>query len=88
MLRIELDRATDAATRLRLEGRLAGQWVDQLRQSCDEALGAGRDLVLDMRSVSFVGRDGLELIGSLPRDRVRVECCSPFVAEQLKRLLP
>jgi hypothetical protein len=79
MLRIELT--------LRLEGRVAGQWVDELRRSCAEALGTGRELVLDLTSVSFIGRDGLALIGELPRNRVRIERCSPFVAEQLKRVL-
>jgi anti-anti-sigma regulatory factor len=86
MLRIELDSCAEDATTLRLEGRVTGQWVSELQRSCDQALGAGRDVVLDLRSVSFIGRDGLELIGALPRDRVRVQRCSPFIAEQLKRV--
>jgi anti-anti-sigma regulatory factor len=84
MLRIE--RAGDAqqASTLRLEGRVVGPWVEELRRSCDEALDGGARLILDLGAVSFVDRDGLALLRDLPHDRVELHRCSPFLAEQLK----
>jgi anti-anti-sigma regulatory factor len=72
------------ATTLVLEGRLIGPWVGELRHSCDEALASAAQLTLDLRSVSFVDRDGIELLRKLADRHTRVTNCSPFVAEQLK----
>jgi hypothetical protein len=86
MLRIEVDGTGGHATKLRLEGRVVGPWVEQLRRSCRDALDAGARVVIDLGEVSFVDRDGLALLGGLPGDRVEVVRCSPFVAEQLRAI--
>lgn len=67
---------------LRLEGRVIGPWVDELRRAC-EPLG-GRALTLDLAGVSFVDRRGVELLRTLGAGDVAIIRCSPFVAEQLK----
>jgi anti-anti-sigma regulatory factor len=72
------------ATTLVLEGKLVGPWVDELRHSCEEALGATAQLTLDLRTVTFIDRDGIELLRKLADGRTQVTNCSPFVAEQLK----
>jgi anti-anti-sigma regulatory factor len=74
---------------LRLEGKVSGPWVEELRRACDEILGslAHRNwLVLDLADVSFIGADGLALFRELMARRVVVTNCSPFVAEQLKEV--
>jgi len=71
-------------TTLVLEGRLVGPWVQELQRSCEEPLGSMAGLTLDLGTVSFVDRDGIELLRSLAERHVGLTNCSAFVAEQLK----
>ena len=72
---------------LRLEGKVVGRWVDELRQSCDEILHRPeRELVLDLTDVSFIDLGGLALFEELAARRVTLRNCSPFAAEQLKTI--
>lgn len=72
------------ATTLVLEGRLVGPWVEELRRSCDKALAATDRLTLDLGTVTFVDREGIELLRSLADRQAQLTNCSPFVAEQLR----
>lgn len=88
MLRIvALETPTDGA-RLRLEGRVIGPWVGELRQSCEQILASGATLTLDLAEVAFVERDGLRLLRHLVDGGVAVVNCPAFVSEQLKALSP
>jgi len=69
-----------------LEGRLIGPWVEELRRSCDQAIGSSGELTLDLGGVSFVDRAGIALLRTLADDHARLVNCSPFVAEQLRTL--
>ena len=84
MLRIWSVEPPEGTVILRLEGRLIGPWVEELRRSCDRVLPAGVKLTLDFSEVSFVDRNGIELIRTLGKRNVALLNCSPFVAEQLK----
>jgi len=72
------------ATILALEGRLIGPWVEELRHSCEDALHSTTRLILDLGRVTFIDRDGIELLLELADRQARVTNCSPFVAEQLR----
>jgi hypothetical protein len=86
MLRIvALERSGDGAT-LRLEGRVIGPWVDELRRSCERYLATGATLTLDLGDVAFVERDGVRLLQNLVDGGVAVVNCPAFVCEQLKAL--
>ena len=84
MLKIVFDATGNGGFVLRLEGRVIGPWVEEVRRSCDRALTMTSRATLDLANVSFVDRDGVEMLGSLRRRRVALVNCSPFVAEQLK----
>ena len=71
---------------LRLEGKVVGCWVEELRRSCDDMLRAGQRLVLDLADVSFIDIAGLALFEELAARQVTLRNCSPFAAEQLKAL--
>jgi anti-anti-sigma regulatory factor len=58
--------------------------VDELSRSCERILGIGGTLSVDLSEVSFVDRDGVELLQRLRARDVALVNCSPFVAEQLK----
>lgn len=84
MLRIHLGETANETTTLWLEGRVIGPWVEELRKTCEGILVSGTTLVLDLSNVSFVGREGIELVRTLRNRQVALRNCSPFVVEQLK----
>ena len=89
MLRITV--ITNASpTIFKLEGRIAGNTVEELGRVCEESLADPRHtgLVLDLADVSFLDHDGITLIRLLRRSNVVLTNYSPFVAELLKEVLP
>ena len=85
MLKILADRPSDHEVTLRLDGLVAGRWVDVLRDSCEVALNRGARLTLDLGNVSFVDREGGVLLGGLIDRQVGLVNASPFVVEQIGR---
>jgi len=83
MLKIESIRTLDGRPMLRLEGRVIGPWVMELRRACERALTDGARLALDLSEVTFVDQAGLELLCALGQRGVAFDC-SGFVAEQLR----
>ena len=83
MLKIESINTADGPPKLRVEGRVIGPWVVELRRACEQALDEGAGLALDLSEVVFVDPAGLELLCGLGRRGVALEC-SGFVAEQLR----
>jgi len=78
VLRItELD--STAGQSLRVEGRLAGAWVDELRRTC-ERHGAR---MLDLRGLQAVDVDGLSLLRQLAMDGISLEHLSGYLAALL-----
>ncbi len=88
MLMIGTRAAASDRTTLVLEGGVLGPWVDELRQACARALAAHDAVTLDLGAVGFIDHAGLALFRELDSRRVRVTNCSPFVAEQLRGILP
>ena len=73
---------------LRLEGRVVGPWVEELRRACELAIERRRAVTVDLAGVWFVERDGLALLARLRHRRVALANCSAFVSEQLKAWTP
>jgi len=88
MLRISSTESEDGGRiLLRLEGDVRGQWVEELRRACDDAVAArdcGVRIVLDLRDVRFIDASGVLLFRQLRARAAAFTNCSPFVAEQLK----
>jgi anti-anti-sigma regulatory factor len=85
MLRITVVESSSEAVRLRVEGRLTGGWVEELRRACEvHALCDEIRLTLDLADVSFVDAAGIELFKELRSCCVKLLSPSPFVVEQLK----
>ena len=88
MLRIthETDASTVEAT-LRLEGRIVGPWVEELRRAClEQGAAARRPLTIDLRDVTFIDPAGIALFDEL-FPKVTLINCSLFATEQLKAVL-
>ncbi len=84
MLKISLMDSGNHVVTLRLEGRVIGPWVSEVRQACESLLGKGRVLTLNLAEVEFVDRNGVALFLDLKSRGVSLAECSPFVAEELK----
>ena len=89
MLRITRGTTTDGTktTLLRLEGQVTGRWVEELRRSCQEALGTNGQrvpLALDLADVLFIDADGIALFRELAAQQVKLANGSLFITEQLK----
>jgi len=73
---------------MKLEGKIIGVWVDDLKRVClfhrDKR---GRVVVLDFSGVTFVEARGLEMLKDLKSDRVRIINCSPFINSLLSRFI-
>jgi anti-anti-sigma regulatory factor len=85
MLKITTVTLSDQEIMLQLDGRVAGQWIQLLRESAESALEEGLRLMLDFENISFVDCDGLVLIKSLIGRGVRQMNAPLFVAEQLRK---
>jgi predicted nuclease with RNAse H fold len=85
MLRIDNDGARGGARVLRLDGKVIGRWVGELRRCCEEVLLVpGQHLALDLRGVTFIDANGVALFRELTERGVALTNCSPFAAEQLR----
>jgi anti-anti-sigma regulatory factor len=90
MLRITRLTGSDAAEPLlRLEGDVAGPWVDALRRACHENRpgGGGGRIVLDLGGVSFIDAAGIALFRELAADHAMLTNGSIYVAEQLREVV-
>ncbi len=85
MLRITVVDCSNFAVRLRVEGRLTGPSVEELRQACDlHALCDGMRLIIDLADVSFADAHGIEILRKFERQSVTLLNPIPFLALQLR----
>ena len=84
MLRVTVVESSDSSVRLRVEGRLTGRSIEEMRESCELHLGEGVHLTLDLVDVSFADADGIELLKDLRSRDVTILNLVPYLALQLR----
>jgi anti-anti-sigma factor len=84
MLRISIVESPGELFTLRVEGQVKGCGVDELRRSCEQVLGRGSRLRLDLADVSFADSCGIALLKNMSCRQVALVNLSPFIGEQLK----
>lgn len=74
--------------RLRLEGKLSGPWVSELRQCWITAASttAGRDTVADLREVDFVDAEGQQLLCDMYHAGVRLHAVTPLIRGMVEEI--
>jgi len=85
MLRITVVESSASAVTLRVEGRIAGPWVEELRTTCN--VHTGQDpiqLHLELEDVSFVDAEGIACLKELQDQGVGLFRVSPFLTELFK----
>ncbi len=83
MLRITRLTGADSAQTIKLEGKLLGPWVDEVRAVCAQAMARSGRTRLDLAEVTFADAAGVELLRELIRQGVEISACSGYVAELL-----
>ena len=83
MLKITEIARNDSGRTFKLEGKLLGPWVDELRNICMQPLDRLEQVGLDLAAVTFVDVAGTELLRELNRQGIIITQCSAFVAELL-----
>jgi ABC-type transporter Mla MlaB component len=80
MLKITLHDSADEF-RFRLEGKLSGAWVGELRQCWQTASSTtqGRRTVLDLSEVDFVDAAGQSLLCDMKGAGVSIQVATPFM---------
>ena len=85
MLRVTVVDSSGTSVRLRVEGRLTGRCVVELREACElHALADGTKLILDLGDVSFADGDGIQLLKELRIREVTVLNLVPYLALHLR----
>ena len=79
------DGASDSIPTLKLEGKLLGPWVDELRRVCEELHTPPSGLRLNLAGVTFIDQAGIKLLGDLIRLGAAISECTGFVDELLRR---
>ena len=82
MLRITVVESWARAVRLRVEGRLAGPWVEELRTTCNVHTGPEPvQLSLELEDVTFADASGIAYLKELREQGVALLRVSPFLSE-------
>jgi ABC-type transporter Mla MlaB component len=85
MLRVTVVESSRSAATLRVEGRITGSSVEELRRACDVHTFADEvQLSLELADVSFADATGIALLKELRSRGVGLMRANTFIAEQLK----
>ncbi len=89
MLRITIENNSSTAT-LRLEGKLAGPWVDELERTWYKVTAerAGGAILLDLCDVTFVDPEGRKQLAWMYRQGARFKtsgCLGKGIVEEIMR---
>ena len=80
-LRITPEDSAGGRERFRLEGSLAGLYVEELGKALGPSLAQPRRVALDLSGLTFVDAEGAQLLKDLLSRDVSIHGCSSFVAQ-------
>jgi anti-anti-sigma regulatory factor len=83
MLRITATAEDRTDVTLRLEGKIASEWVETLRTECQRMLSEHRRVHLDFHAVTSVDRRGAHMLRGLVCERIAIVNCPPLVRDIL-----
>ena len=84
MLRITKMAESPSIVTLKLEGRIASDWLSLLEKECLRFLEEKRKVVLDFSEVTFIDDRAVEILGRMPAEKIQVIECSALIRELLK----
>lgn len=57
---------------LKVEGRVIGDWVSELDRTCGSCLSQSRRVTLDLSDVSYIDRQGVEMLKRILGENVQL----------------
>jgi len=87
MLRVTIDEDTSLIT-FKLEGRIAGKWVDELERAWLAEDDRGKLIKVDLSGVTFVDEEGKKLLGRMFERESSLyarDCMNRSIIEEIKR---
>jgi anti-anti-sigma regulatory factor len=69
---------------LKLEGKLVGPWVAEVKEVCEKKTDNSGQTILDLAGLMFVDQAGTKLLEELIVRGIVISACSGFVAELLR----
>jgi anti-anti-sigma regulatory factor len=84
MLRLNRIAGTHPTQTIKLEGKLLGPWVDEVRQACAVGTDLAGRISLDLSALTFVDAAGEGLLLDLIARGIEVVACTNYVAELLR----
>jgi len=84
MLRITRVAEDDESATLKLEGRIVGLWVNELRRECEIYLARGSKVTLELSGVRFADHQGVKALKAMCGERVELMGASLFLSGLLK----
>ncbi len=83
MLRVTKAVQQSTSVTLKVEGRIASEWIDVLERECRTQLEDDRSVLLDFSNITFIDRVGVEMLKSLAAEDVEIINCSVFITDLL-----
>jgi len=78
-----------SSTRIAVEGRLAGPWVDELERCWRETKASAKGrLIIDLTGVTFVEQTGKTLLKQMWQDGAELlaaGCCTRSIVDEVRR---
>ena len=84
MIRFTRIADTDSTQTMKLEGKLMGPWVDEVRKASASGTIPCTRIILDLSALAFVDAAGERLLRDLIGRGIEVVACSSYVAELLR----
>jgi ABC-type transporter Mla MlaB component len=84
MLRLIPMAGSSSVDTFKLEGKLMGPWVSEVRDAFAHLKDRSTRTCLDLSDLTFVDQAGAELLRDLVRQGVEIVACSSYVAELLR----
>ena len=87
MLRVTIERHTSLIT-FKLEGRIAGEWVDELERAWLDEAGRSNLIEVDLTGVTFVDEQGKKLLGRMAEQGSNLyatDCMNRSIIEEIRR---
>jgi anti-anti-sigma regulatory factor len=84
MLRLTVISQTEEESILKVEGSVSGADVALLEEEGSRLLGASERLVLELKGVNFIDREGISLLKLWSRSRLELREASMFLHTLLK----
>ena len=79
MLRITKVNESPSHITMKLEGKIAADWVPLIEDECRRCLKDQRKILLDLSEVTFVDGHGVDMLSKMTKEGIQVVECSALI---------